>query len=184
MKNLLFRLAALLLAAFTLCSPALAHTLFDQLQSNGNIWFDGTHQIWGGNRIAVGPDAVNVTQVTLNLVTGNGSTALLMRVCEANTANTAPTANCQPFTMDNPGSGGGHQNFTGTFSAAANTNLWVVFGMPSGSGSLSYTVGYNDVTPFPGVSSSDGGATWTRNVPGPSMPVSYTHLTLPTIYSV
>lgn len=160
MKTLIYRLAALLMAAFALCGTAGAATLYDDLNAPQNMYLTGGNGRWIGNRMAVGSNKFKVTEVTIQVEAMMGSEPLTLRVCDANASNNGPGSSCQAFAMDQVGNG--QRTFTGSFIAQPNSNLWVVMGLVPGQGST-YTVGVQATNNSYGRLSQDGGSTWMQS---------------------
>ena len=178
MRTLIYRLAALLMAAFALCGPAAAYMLFDDFAHVYNVTLVSGSGQWLGNRIAVGPNPVTVEEVKINVASRSGAGRLDMQVCEEG-SNTTPV-NCEPFAMDQLSYG--ERTFTGTFTAAANSNLWVILrpevGVPS-----DYTIALAADDNF-GLFSENGGTTWRTGASTVSMRVRGVVAMPPTVVGI
>lgn len=176
----LFRIALLWLAA-TLCAPAGAATIFDNLSlgGSGNIWVGGQYQ--RGNRITLGNSAAEITEVVLNLAGSNNTNGpLTVNVCGDQPGGAGPAADCALF-MASSGGNTGLAHFTGSYSAPAYAAVWVIFSYPAGNSTTGYGVYDNTVSPFYGRASSDSGATWSAPPASFSMQLNGTISVLPTV---
>lgn len=176
----LFRIALLWLAA-TLCAPAGAATIFDNLSlgGSGNVWVGGQYQ--RGNRITLGNSAAEITEVVLNLAGSNNTNGpLTVNVCGDQPGGAGPAADCALF-MASSGGNTGLAHFTGSYSAPAYAAVWVIFSYPAGNSTTGYGVYANTVSPFYGRASSDSGATWSAPPASFLMQLNGTISVLPTV---
>ena len=134
-------LRALLLAALagTSAAAASAAVLFDNLGTGDGIGYTVQVPMLWANRLPVGPAPARITSVALDMVNAhNPDTPFTMQVCGSAPGDGAPAGDCQPFTAAAMAPSPGPTTFTGSYTARASSQVWVIFADPSGPAGQGY----------------------------------------------
>lgn len=134
-----FRLRILLLAALASACTARAEVLFDNLGTGDNVGYTVQVPMRWANRVPVGPAPARITSVALDMVNAhNPDTPFTMEVCGSAPGDGAPANDCQPFTATAMAPSPGPTTFTGSYTARASSQVWVIFADPNGPAGRGY----------------------------------------------
>jgi len=116
-----------------------AEVLFDNLGTGDNVGYTVQVPMRWANRVPVGPAPARITQVALDMVNAhNPDTPFTMEVCGSAPGDGAPANDCQPFTATAMAPSPGPTTFTGSYTARASSQVWVIFADPNGPAGRGY----------------------------------------------
>ncbi|GDY36995.1 IPTL-CTERM sorting domain-containing protein [Acidovorax sp. NB1] len=132
-------LRVLLITALACATTVHAEVLFDNLGTGDNIGYTVQVPMRWANRVPVGPAPTRITSVALDMVNAhNPDTPFTMEVCGSAPGDGAPANDCQPFTATAMAPSPGPTTFTGSYTAQASSQVWVIFADPNGPAGRGY----------------------------------------------